>query len=144
DGQTQSRSPIRACCGAVGLRERFEDALLTVNGDADACVTDGEMQFEVWRHRHIADHAEDDLAVSRKLDGIPEQIDENLAQASGVPSQPGRNGRPDIHDELETLLVSLPRDGVRRVADGVVSIEVDRVERKLAGLDPGEVQDVVD
>ena len=79
-----------------------------------------------------------------KLDGIPEQIDENLAQASGVASHRVRDGRTDIHDQFEALLVRPQRHRVRRVSDGIAGVEVDRVELELARLHPGEVQDVVD
>ena len=91
-----------------------------------------------------ARHAKHDLALVGKLDGIPEQIDENLAQASGVASQRVRHGRIDIHDQFEALLVSPQRHGVRRVSDGIAGVEVDRVELEFARLHPGEVQDVVD
>ena len=53
-------------------------------------------------------HAKHDLALVGELDGIPEQIDENLAQTSGVASQRLRHGRIDIDDQLEALLVRPP------------------------------------
>jgi hypothetical protein len=52
--------------------------------------------------------------------------------------------RVDIHDQFEALLVRSERHGVRGVSDGVVGVEVDRVEVELSCLQPGEVQDVVD
>ena len=79
--------PYDARRGAVGLREGLEDALLTVQRDADARVADREVQHDLWWRRRLVRHAKDDLAARRKLDGVPEQVDENLAQTAGVASQ---------------------------------------------------------
>ena len=77
------------------------------------------MQHDVAWSRRGARHAEHDLALVGELDGVPEEIEENLAQASGVASQRLRDSRIDIHDQLEALLVSPQRDRVRGVADGI-------------------------
>ena len=82
--------------------------------------------------------------MRRELDGVPDQVDENLAESSGVASHRGRNGRIDVHDQFEALLVSPQRHRVRHVADGIAGIEVDRIEVEFARLHPGEVEDVVD
>jgi hypothetical protein len=79
-----------------------------------------------------------------KLDGVPEQIDENLAQAARVAPHGVRDGRTDINDQLETLLVGSQRHLVGRISYGIADGEVDRVEFNLACFHPGEVQDVVD
>ena len=89
-------------------------------------------------------HAQHHLALLGKLDGVAEQIDENLAQASGVASQRVRHVRIDIDDQFEALLVRPQCQRVRRVADGIARVEVDRVQLQFARLDLGEVQDVVD
>ena len=47
DRQAKSGAAIRARRRAVGLRERLEDALLTVQRDADARVPDREVQHDV-------------------------------------------------------------------------------------------------
>ena len=70
--------------------------LLTVQRDADARVPDGEVQHDVLWCRRLPRHAKHDLALVGELDGVPEQIDENLAQASGVASQ-RRAVRPRRH-----------------------------------------------
>jgi hypothetical protein len=56
---------------------------------------DGEVQRDAvfWR-RFLSGHAKNDLALVGKLDGVPEQIDQNLAQASGSPLNAGGTAGP--------------------------------------------------
>jgi hypothetical protein len=92
----------------------------------------------------VCRHAKRHLTAVGKLDGIPEQIEENLAEPSGVTSHGLRHAGIDIHAQCEALLVRPQRHGVRGVADRIARIEVDRVELEFTCLDPGEVQNVTD
>ena len=138
--------PYLRVIGAVGLREGVEDALLTLERDADAGVRDRHMQDDdIVRRRLFSRDAKNDLALLGELDRVPEQIDENLTQASGVASDRIRHGRTRRPRSIRgpSAAPAAPPT-VRRVADGVAEVEVDRIELELAGLHPGEVQDVVD
>src|SRR6266850_4527500 len=79
DGQAETAAAIFARDGTIGLREGLEDALLTLERNADAGVRNRHMQDDdVVRRRLFCRDAKNDLAVGGKLDGVPEQIDENL------------------------------------------------------------------
>ena len=76
----------------------------------------------------LSGHAKSHLPSVGKLDGVPQQIHKNLAQASGVALQLPRDSRADIHDQFKALLLSRQRHCVHSVYDGVVGIEVDQIE----------------
>ena len=66
------------------------------------------MQHDVGWRRRVARHAQDDLAVGRELDRIPDQIDENLAQTAGIAPECQRDRGRDVDDQFEPVLVRLP------------------------------------
>ena len=63
---------------------------------------------------------------------------------SGSPSRLLRNAGRDVHQELESLFVRLLRGQRRDGADDFIELEVGGFDVELAGLDLGEVEDVVD
>ena len=75
---------------------------------------------------------------------LPSRLTRIWRSRPGSPLSVCGTAAPISTIELEALLVSPQRHRVRRVADGIARVEVDRVELELARLDPGEVQDVVD
>ena len=118
---------------------------LTVQRDADAGVPDGEVQHDVRRvspPRCVTRSTTSPWGVN--LMAFPSRLTRIWRRRPGSPLSVVRHGRIDIDDQFEALLVRPQRHRVRRVADGIAGVEVDRVELELARLHPGEVQDVVD
>ena len=87
---------------------------------------------------------EPDFAALGELDRVVDAVRQNLAEAERIAEQLLRDAGRDVHQELEPLLVRLLRGQRRDGADDVVELEVGGFEIELAGLDLGEVEDVVD
>ena len=79
------------------------------------------------------------------LTALLTEIDQHLAEAQRIADEVRRRRRSTVEDQLQALLAALlARSGRRRFVQHLVEIEIDRFERQLAGLDLGEVEDVVD
>ena len=85
-----------------------------------------------------------DFAVGRELDGVADEIGEDLSQAQRVAQDPFRTVVRDLVGELEPLFLRVAGEHFHRVTDDLVEIEGQRLELELAGLDLREIEDVVD
>ncbi len=84
------------------------------------------------------------LAALGPLDRIAEQVEEDLPQAARIANEPARHVRRDFVHELDALPMRLQRKRLRDGLDRFVQIERARFELELAGLDFGEVENIVD
>src|SRR5258705_8217298 len=98
DRQAEARAAVLAAGRAVGLLEGLEDDLLLVRRDADAGIDDRERDR---RRRERRDH-ELHLAFARELEGVGEQVLEDLLQPRGV----GADGlrQPGLDDDAKAEL----------------------------------------
>ena len=121
-------------------------ALLLVRRDADAGVAHGEAQADLALGRGLAGdfHAHDHLALLGELDGVAHQVEQDLPQPAGVADQGVGHVRLHVADQLQPLLVGPHGQRPQGVADRRPQREVGRVQLQLAGLDLGEVEQVVD
>ena len=87
---------------------------------------------------------EPDLAALGELHGVVDAVGQDLAEAERVAEQILRDAGRDVRQELEPLVVRLLGGQRRDRADHVVEPEVGGLDVELAGLDLGEVEDVVD
>ena len=96
--------------------------------------------------RRFADarDGDDDFALGGEFDGVADEVVDDLAQAAGVAAQFERDFGADEGGELEALAVGLGGEEVHGAVDDLAQVEVGDVEVELAGLDLGEVEDVVD
>ena len=85
-----------------------------------------------------------DFAALGELDRVVDEVGQNLAEAERVAEQLLRDAGRDVRQKLESLLVRLLRGQRRDGADDFVELEVGGFDVELAGLDLGEVEDVVD
>src|SRR5262245_57149888 len=75
------------------------------------------------------------LTLIGELDGVADQVDDDLAQAAGVTDKIGGYVRPDRIGELELLSVCPDSQRLERIADDVMQAEPDRVDFQFAGFD---------
>jgi hypothetical protein len=117
---------------------KAEDRLLLVGGNADAGVAHGEHDA----HAHLVADAQADLAALGELDGVGQQVLEDLLQALAVGEQRAGSGCSSCTWKARPLSwasgSNMRRPSTRR------SSWCFRAHFELAGLDLGDVEDVVD
>jgi len=89
-------------------------------------------------------HPEGDFPALRELEGIAHEIEDDLAQPRRIAADRGGHVRRHVIGQLEALLMGARRQRAHGLVQGVAQVEVDRLDVELAGLDLGEVQDVID
>jgi len=86
----------------------------------------------------------DYLACGGEFDGIPDQVDQNLAQPAGVADDEGRHTGVYVADELQALFVGQHCEEFRCVLCNGSGIEFDLLDLDLSRLDFREIQDLID
>jgi predicted alpha/beta-hydrolase family hydrolase len=88
DGQAQAGAAEAPRGRGVRLRESLEDPIQLVRRDADAGVVDGEAYYGGRRAALLALDIQIDVTVRRELDGIPEQVHDDLSNPPWVADDP--------------------------------------------------------
>ena len=147
DRQTQSGAAKAPGDRAVGLRELLEQPRAHLFRHADP----GILHFEAhapWPTgaaglaRHGRLHR--DAALFRELDGVADEIDQDLPQARRVAAEMAARRAIDEGAEVEALLARLGREQGHRGLDRVDEIEVDDLDLDLAGLELRDIENVID
>src|SRR5205085_10158596 len=146
--------------GAVGLGERLEDQVLLLRSDADPRIADGEVQedgswelgvgswggdrFAGIRSWHRAgdpkSHFDDDFALLGELEGVIDEIVDDLPEAERITHQGVRDIGVDVVGEFQTSLTGSKKKRVQGVGETVAEGEVDRLQAQLARLDRRDVE----
>ncbi len=140
DRQAQTGATVTAVGGAVGLAECLEDRRLLLLGDADAGVAHGEGQqvvvarFDAQRHR----------AFLGELEGIGQQVLDDLLQALAIAEQAGRQVIGKLHAELQGFLHGQRQEQILHAVDQAGEDGQLGMHLELAGFHLGDVEDVVD
>ena len=111
DGQSQARAAVPARGRAVGLGEGLEDHGLLLGRNADARVLDAEVQADLVADPFLLHDANDDLAVLGELDGVADQVDEDLGQPAGIADQRLGHVRGHLAGQFQALLLGRARPG---------------------------------
>jgi hypothetical protein len=117
---------------------------LVLHGYADSRIHHRHVQRHFAASLRLRQDLHHDLAAHRELDGIADQVDQDLAQTRGVAQQGVRHIVGDMAGELEPFLAGPEAEGLHRVVQRVAQAELDRFEVQLARLDLGEVEDVIE
>ena len=144
NGESQSRASELPGGRAVGLGEALEDRVLTVFWNADARVRDGEAHGSLGVGLCVQFGAEDDLSRSGELDGITDQIDENLPEAPGIPHQSLRHVGKHVGEQFQPLLPRHHIQCAQGIAEAVPHLEVYGRQVEFSRFDLGEVENVID
>ncbi|MNZ88486.1 hypothetical protein D3C78_1073810 [compost metagenome] len=144
DGQAQPGSAVLARGRGVGLGEGLEQLAALRLAETDAGVDDLEAQPGALLAVLLPMDGDGDLALPGELDRIAQQIAQHLAEAHGVAEQPGGHIGVNVEQQLEALFLRLDHGLVGETAEHILEEELDLLEMHLAGLDLGEVEDVVD
>jgi len=122
----------------------LKQALTGLGPDADAGVGDAKPDHGVVVRLLDEGAPHDDLAALGELHGVAGKIREDLPQTSGVAARPHRKLRLRQVGQLQALAVGAFREQLEHVLHGDAQLEVDLLQVDLAGLDLGEVQNIVD
>ena len=84
------------------------------------------------------------FAFLREFDGVAAEVQQDLAQAARIAADQIREARIDQGDDLESLGMRLNRQQASDVFDRIAHVHVEDFKVELAGLDLGEIQNVID
>ena len=150
NGQAEAGAAELAGDGAVRLGEGLEDGPLLLERDADAGVGNGEAQEGLRgfpaRVRRAAGrrNLQHDRAFAGELDGVADEVDQDLAQPPGVADDVGGHLGIDHPPQGELLRGRPGQEHAHDVADAVVHVEGNAFDLDLPRLDFREVEHVVD
>ncbi|MNU97377.1 hypothetical protein D3C71_874490 [compost metagenome] len=142
DRQAQAAAAIpRRGARAVGLFEAMEQPLLLLGVDARAGVGHLERQPQAVVQKL---HAEPDVAALGELDRVAQQVHQDLAHAHFIAAHLHRPGQ--VETALEGQAAMMGHRFHQRLHLGQHRHQVERTDVQLQppGLDPGQVQRIVD
>ena len=144
NGQAQPGAAIVARGGRVGLGEGLKQSPTLFGRHADTRVFHVDTQLHLvaftLRYRHL----DLDLALVGEFDCVLHQIGQHLAQANPIAHQPV--GHPGLHmdQEFQTFFLRLLCHQRGGAIQHIVQPEWHALQAHLAGLNLGEIQNIVD
>ncbi len=143
--QPQAGAAVLPADGSVDLLERQKNAFLLRLGNADTGIPHLDQQHIVVRlRRRPAAHAHLHLAPLGELQRVGQQVAQNLQQAHPVADQQRRYIRVHLHTEKQPFLFGHWRQAGLELVQQFAQIERLQLELHVSGLDPRQVQNVVD
>ncbi len=130
--------------GVVRLTEGLEQRAQVLIGQADAGVLHADAQLGAIGIVVLDHGADGDGAFVGELDRVTDQIGQHLFEAQRIAQQRQRRVAIDQADQLQMLGVCSRGEDGQCVLDQITEVERDAVEHQLAGLDLGEVENLVD
>mmetsp|Transcript_23833 Transcript_23833/g.61891 ORF Transcript_23833/g.61891 Transcript_23833/m.61891 type:complete len:265 (+) Transcript_23833:4351-5145(+) len=144
NGEPQAGAAKAACGARLRLREAVEQFGLCGLRDTNAAVRHLDQEADLaFRLDGVLLAADDDLAGLGELDGVGEQVEQNLLDAAAVAAQKGVDLRVDVADDLQLLLGRDHHHRVERLLHRCRDVEVGALQVQLSRFDALQVQDVV-
>ncbi len=128
----------------VSLTERFEDRVLFVCGDPDPRVGHGKVEHRAAVVPDVLTNRDHHMAALRELDGVADQIRDDLLHPHRIADDAGRHVGRDITQQLQALLVRAHGQWLQRIADGVGERKGYHFDLESARFDLREVEDIVE
>ena len=138
DREPEAGSTVLARVAAVHLPELLEDQLELVRGDADAGVRHGEGDVVT-----PTGDGHGDRPLVRELDGVAQEVEKDLLDLVLVGVEP-RQVRIDRLHQAHLLALDQRLHRAEAEVNQRLEVEGHRADLDPAGLDLGEVEDVVD
>src|SRR5690606_7249620 len=89
-------------------------------------------------------NAELDAALGRELEGVADEIDQHLADPPGVADDERRNAGADMRGKRQALFLRPGDEEIAQVMDQTAGGERPGAEFELSGLEPRQVENVVE
>ena len=144
DGQAQATAAIAAGGAGVALGEGVEQLRLHLFADADAGVTDGQVQLPLLQGVAAPVDGQADMAFGGELQGVAEQVHQHLFEPGRVAEDALGHAALQADVQTQALFQGLGGEQAEGFGDQLFQVELDMFQLELAGLDPGVVEDVVD
>ena len=141
----QPQAPAMACrCKKVMTVDRsIEQRIALIRFERTPAVLHGNAQARALG-RSVDRGDQQHLTLVGLLEGILQQVEQGLAQASRISGHDLRQLRLDKADQLDLLLFGLGAEDAQTVFDQCVEIELDVIQLNLAGFQLGNVENLVD
>ena len=139
DGGAKAGAAKAARHAGVGLGERGEDAVQPVGGNADAGVAHRQLQLAA-----VLAYRQRDAAALGELDGVAQQVGEDLPHAQRVAVEGVRATGGVIQLQLQAFAGGLQREGAHQLLAQRVQREIVLLQRQRTALQLGGIEDVVE
>src|SRR5688572_1133651 len=144
NGQPEAGAAELACCRGIDLRIGGEDQLACILGNPDPGVADCEPQCTGASVLGVALDPDDHFALVSELDGVSDEVNKDLPEPRWIADERPGHVRGNSKRELEPFLMSADGHDFERLVEYLTNIEVQVLERQMARLYFGKIQDVVD
>lgn len=104
DREPKPRAAVFSGGRRIGLAERLENLFLFFRGNPDPRVGDNEVQVGARGAWGLHVHGNFDFAFVRKLDGVSDEVQHDLAQAAGVAAHGFGNREIDVAKQGQLFL----------------------------------------
>ena len=143
DRQAEPDAFVAPACG-LELHVGLEDHLQLVAAKTDPGVFDLEADSRRRAGQRNAACPQPQLAGIGELDGVAHQVEQHLAQAPAVDLGDRRQPGIDLAAERQRFFGRLDADDVAQALQQVVQMNVGGARLQRAGLEPRDVDEVVD
>ena len=144
DGEPEPAAAEAPGSRLVRLSEGLEDLADRGRIHADARVAHRDIEARAARGLRVHVRLDDHLALGGELDGVADQIHEDLPHPQRIAPQRAVLARRWPHDQLDALGLGGAREQAGALLEHLAEIERQLLERDLAGIDLGQIQQVVD
>ena len=146
DGHAEAGSLYPADRRGTLAFKRLEDLLRELRTHADAVVADAELVLCTVAHGSgkLPDTHGDRAARRRELDGVGQQVEQDLPHARPVAVNVLVGNVKRIHIKLELLGVHLSADDGLDVVQHLGQVDLGFLQLELAALDAAHIQNIVD
>ena len=144
DGQPQAGAPVAPGRRRVGLHELLEDRLLLARRYADAGVGHVEAEHDAVVDRIFPPDVQRDRAPPGELDGVRQEVREDLPQQPPVAHHRVRDVGVHVVRQLDVLAVKAGRERLHEGVEALAQAKRVGLDDELARLHLREVEDVVD
>jgi len=127
----------------VSRREGIEDGALLFERNPDSGVGDDEMDGVRLGVTGFQFHLRSDFAFVDELDGITNQVEDDLTQPHGISANGFRNVGSDMAKEFEALFIGAMGKSFEGGFLAVPQIEIAGFRFDFAGLHSGQVENIV-
>ena len=126
------------------MSKRLENEPLLFARYPNASIGDGEVQRGAILIIRLPSDPKDDFPVVGELDGVADEVVENLAKASGVTNRCTRDVTMDVEGQFQALFLGTHCKRLHNVCQTAPQIEFDEIKIEFPGLDLREIEDFID